>query len=250
MKKIVASGKTIEEAVQSGLSQLQVARDRVAVNVLEQPSKGLFGLFGVRAAKVELLLDDEPTAAAAAADAPVAAAEASPPVEHLPEAAAEAGTQSKDEADSVEAAIAAAERFLADVTDSMGLPVTIHRRRTRDGLLLELAGSGDMGMVIGRRGQTLDALQYLANIVANRQSDSHIRIVLDAEDFRERRRKTLEDLSDRLAGRVVRTGKEVVLEPMPPQERKVIHSKLQHHPRVKTMSKGDEPNRRVVISLK
>ena len=77
-----------------------------------------------------------------------------------------------------------------------------------------------------------------------------MRILLDAEDFRERRRKTLEELSERLARRVVRTGKEIVLEPMTPQERKVIHSALQHHPKVKTFSKGDEPNRRVVITLK
>lgn len=105
-------------------------------------------------------------------------------------------------------------------------------------------------MLIGRRGGTLDALQYLVNIVANRYSDSHLRIVLDAEDFRERRRKTLEELSDRLAGRVIRTRKEVVLEPMTPHERKVIHSQLQNHPKVRTFSKGDEPNRRVVIALK
>jgi spoIIIJ-associated protein len=90
----------------------------------------------------------------------------------------------------------------------------------------------------------------LVNIVANRYASSHLRIVLDAEDFRERRRKTLEDLSDRLAGRVIRTRKEVVLEPMAPHERKVIHSQLQHHPKVKTFSRGDEPNRRVVITLR
>jgi spoIIIJ-associated protein len=113
-----------------------------------------------------------------------------------------------------------------------------------------VSGSGDLGMLIGRRGQTLDALQYLVNIVANRYASSHLRIVLDAEDFRERRRKTLEDLSDRLAGRVIRTRKEVVLEPMAPHERKVIHSQLQHHPKVKTFSRGDEPNRRVVITLR
>jgi spoIIIJ-associated protein len=132
----------------------------------------------------------------------------------------------------------------------MGLQVDIGRRQTREGTLLAVSGSGDLGMLIGRRGQTLDALQYLVNIVANRYASSHLRIVLDAEDFRERRRKTLEDLSDRLAGRVIRTRKEVVLEPMAPHERKVIHSQLQHHPKVKTFSRGDEPNRRVVITLR
>jgi spoIIIJ-associated protein len=104
--------------------------------------------------------------------------------------------------------------------------------------------------LIGRRGQTLDALQYLTNIVANRFSTSHVRIVLDAEQFRERRRQTLEQLSERLASRVIRSKKEVVLEPMSPQERKVIHSHLQDHPSVKTYSKGEEPNRRVVIVMR
>jgi spoIIIJ-associated protein len=206
MKKIVASGKTIEDAVRAGLVQLQVTEDRVTTTVLEQPSKGFLGLFGVKEAKVELELIPDP--------------------------------------------LLEAEQFVREVAGTMGLQVDIGRRQTREGTLLAVSGSGDLGMLIGRRGQTLDALQYLVNIVANRYASSHLRIVLDAEDFRERRRKTLEDLSDRLAGRVIRTRKEVVLEPMAPHERKVIHSQLQHHPKVKTFSRGDEPNRRVVITLR
>jgi spoIIIJ-associated protein len=206
MKKIVASGKTVEDAVRNGLSQLQVTEDRVKQVVLEQPTKGFFGLFGAKEAKVELELIPDP--------------------------------------------MLEAEQFLREVAGTMGLQVNIDRKQTREGTHLAVSGSGDLGMLIGRRGQTLDALQYLVNIVANRYSDSHLRIVLDAEDFRERRRKTLADLSDRLAGRVIRTRKEVVLEPMSPHERKVIHSQLQNHPKVKTFSKGDEPNRRVVIALR
>ncbi|MGO4545037.1 RNA-binding cell elongation regulator Jag/EloR [Paenibacillus sp. 2TAB23] len=206
MKKIIASGKTVEDAVRNGLSQLQVTEDRVKQVVLEQPTKGFFGLFGAKEAKVELELIPDP--------------------------------------------MLEAEQFLREVAGTMGLQVNIDRKQTREGTHLSVTGSGDLGMLIGRRGQTLDALQYLVNIVANRYSDSHLRIVLDAEDFRERRRKTLADLSDRLAGRVIRTRKEVVLEPMSPHERKVIHSQLQNHPKVKTFSKGDEPNRRVVIALR
>ncbi|MUT68384.1 RNA-binding cell elongation regulator Jag/EloR [Paenibacillus sp. NEAU-GSW1] len=208
MKKIVASGKTIEDAVRSGLATLNVTEDRVKVAVLEQPAKGLFGLglIGVKEAKVELELIPDPTNEAV--------------------------------------------QFLREVASTMGLTVAVEQKQTREGTQLSISGSGELGMLIGRRGQTLDALQYLVNIVANRFSDSHLRIVLDAEDFRERRRKTLEELSERLAGRVIRTRKEVVLEPMSPHERKVIHSQLQNHPKVKTYSKGDEPNRRVVIALK
>ncbi|GIP18443.1 Jag protein [Paenibacillus montaniterrae] len=206
MTKIVASGKTIEDAVRNGLAQLQVTEDRVKVVVVEQPAKGFLGLIGSKDAKVELELIPDP----------------------------------KEEA----------ERFIIDVAKAMGLDVQLAWSETKDGFQLSISCSGDLGMLIGRRGQTLDALQYLVTIVANRYSDSHIRIVLDAENFRERRRKTLEELSERLAGRVIRTRKEIVLEPMMPHERKVIHSQLQSHPKVRTFSQGDEPNRRVVIALK
>jgi len=205
MKKIVAVGKTIEEAVKSGLKQLNTTEDRVKVTVLEQPSKGFFGLLGAKDAKVELELIPDPV---------------------------------QDTID-----------FLHDVFHAMQLTVTIDRHEDDDAVLLNLQGP-DIGILIGRRGQTLDALQYLANIVANRYASSHMRIVLDAENFRERRKKTLEDLSMRLASRVVRTKKEVVLEPMSPQERKIIHSRLQNHPMVKTYSKGEEPYRRIVICMK
>jgi spoIIIJ-associated protein len=154
------------------------------------------------------------------------------------------------EADDIDKAAEAAERFLREVAEAMGVSIEIRRSVTRDGVLLSMSGGGDMGLIIGRRGQTLDALQYLANVVAGRRSRGHVRILLDAENFRERRRKTLEELSERLARRVVRTGKEIVLEPMTPQERKVIHTALQNHPKVKTFSKGEEPNRRVVITPK
>ncbi|WP_020620977.1 RNA-binding cell elongation regulator Jag/EloR [Paenibacillus daejeonensis] len=206
MKKLVASGKTVEDAVHNGLSQLQLTEDRVRITVLEQPSKGLFGWFGAKDAQVEL--------------------------EAIPDPAEEA------------------ERFLREVARAMGIDVSVEYQKTREGLVLAMSGGDELGMMIGRRGQTLDALQYLANIVANRYTDSHFRLVLDAENFRQRRRKTLEDLADRLAGRVIRTRKEVVLEPMSAHERKVIHSRLQQHDRVRTHSKGDEPHRRVVIALK
>lgn len=195
----------MEEAVRSGLNQLGVKEDRVKVSILEQPSKGLFGLIGAKNAKVELEL--------------------------LPDAEEEAVN------------------FLHEVTEAMGLKVQIERKSDREQTSLHLTGD-DLGILIGRRGQTLDALQYLVNIAANRYSDRHLRIVLDAEQFRERRRQTLESLSDRMAGRVIRTKKDVVLEPMSSQERKIIHARLQSHPQVRTYSQGDEPHRCIVIALK
>lgn len=205
MNKVIGTGKTIEDAIGQGLKQLNVTQDRVKVTVLEQPAKGLFGLFGVKEAKVEL--------------------------EKIPDPIEEA------------------ESFLKNVCQTMNLDVTVERITGHEGTVLNLTGS-ELGILIGRRGQTLDALQYLVNIVTNKFSDSHLRIVLDAENFRARRRKTLEDLSSRLAQKVIKTRKEVVLEPMSPQERKIIHSYLQNHSVVKTYSKGEEPNRRVVISLR
>lgn len=205
MKKIVVKGKTIEEAVKKGISELETDEEKVIVRVLEQPSKGLFGLIGAKEAVVELELKIDP----------------------------------------VEQAMI----FLDDMFAAMSAKVSVAKSETQDGTLLDLSGD-ELGMLIGRRGQTIDALQYLVNIVANRHSDSHIRIILDAENFRERRRKTLEQLSMRLANQVIRTRKEVILEPMSPQERKIIHSQLQEHPKVRTFSKGDEPNRRIVIALR
>lgn len=143
-----------------------------------------------------------------------------------------------------------ARQLLHDVTDAMNLQAVIAEGRDGDGNVVFKLSGADMGMVIGRRGQTLDALQYLLNVVANRHSKEHIRIVLDAEDFRERRKKTLERLADRLAGKVIKTHREVLLEPMSPQERRIIHSYLSDHPNVKTYSKGEEPNRRIVIAPK
>ncbi|GIO69302.1 RNA-binding cell elongation regulator Jag/EloR [Paenibacillus sp. FSL M7-1455] len=236
MSKVVVSGKTVEEAVRQGLAQLGVSQDRVSVNIVTQPSKGFLGLIGVKEAKVELTLLPEPEPETI----PVETAASLPLDPAEPEA-----EQTNADPDPYEEAV----RFIQDVGKSMGLDVTVDVQHAKDVTTLHIFGP-DLGLIIGRRGQTLDALQYLANIVANRYSGSYIRIVLDAENFRERRKKTLEELADRLAGRVIRSGKEVVLEPMSPQERKVIHAKLQDHPQVKTFSKGEEPNRRIVITLK
>lgn len=205
MKKVTVTGKSIEEAVQSGLDQLQATREQVNIVVLEQPSKGLFGLIGSKDAKVEIELLPDP--------------------------------------------ISEAIHFLKEVTATMSLHVEIERQDVDQAVKLNMSGK-DLGLIIGRRGQTLDALQYLVNIVANRASDTHVKVVLDAENFRERREQTLIQLANRLANRVSKTGKDVTLEPMSPHERKIIHSELQNNPKVKTYSKGEEPNRRIVITLK
>jgi|SRR5690625_3207581 len=146
-------------------------------------------------------------------------------------------------------ALEEAEAFLSKVLTKMNLDITIEKEQHEEHAILNMIG-GELGIVIGRRGQTLDALQYLVNIVANRRAEAHYRIILDAENFRQRRKETLENLALRLAKKVIRSGKETVLEPMSPADRKVIHMKLQNDDRVVTYSRGTEPNRRIVIDTK
>ncbi|WNF37148.1 RNA-binding cell elongation regulator Jag/EloR [Bacillaceae bacterium IKA-2] len=203
MKKITVSGKTVDEAVQSALEQLTTTRERVSIQVLEEPRKGFLGLIGVKPAVVE--------------------------VEIQPDAAEEAV------------------KFLSDVTNKIGVSIKIKQETTKEGILLDLSGEG-IGMLIGKRGQTLDSLQYLVNLVANRYSEHYIRIVLDAENYRDRRKESLEQLAKRLGNKAVRTRKEVILEPMNALERKIIHTALQDIKGVRTYSEGTEPNRRIVVA--
>lgn len=203
MKKITVSGKTVDVAVQSALEQLNTTRDKVSIQVIEEPQKGFLGLIGAKPAVVE--------------------------VEIQPDAEEEAI------------------KFLQDVTSKMGITVKIIQRETKEGLLFDLSGEG-IGILIGKRGQTLDSLQYLVNLVANRYSEAYIRIVLDAENYRDRRKEALEQLAKRLGNKAVRTRKEVILEPMNALERKIIHTALQEIKGVKTYSEGVEPNRRIVVA--
>lgn len=205
MNKITVTAKTVEEAVEKGLKELNTTRDRVEIRVIEQPSRGLLGLIGAKDAKVELERIFNP----------------------------------------VEEAIS----FLNDVLEVMVPGAKVETRHEEDYLVFDISGE-QLGLIIGKRGQTLDSLQYLVNLVANRYSDQYMKIVLDAENYREKRKKTLEDLADRLAEKVIRTQRSVRLEPMSALERKIIHTRLQNHTGVNTYSKGEEPNRFVVIDLK
>jgi spoIIIJ-associated protein len=142
-----------------------------------------------------------------------------------------------------------AREFLDKVTRSMGLSVTIDAASGEDGINIDLRGE-DLGLLIGKHGQTLDALQYLTNLASQREGCERTRIMIDVEDYRKRRADTLEQLALRLADRVKRSGDRVILEPMTPHERKIIHMSLQSDPQVETYSEGQEPFRRVVIAAR
>ena len=142
-----------------------------------------------------------------------------------------------------------AQRFLMDVTDRMGVKVDVYVDDSReDNLYIHMVGD-TLGILIGRRGETLDALQYLTSLQVNKGREGYIRVTLDTENYRAKREDSLRRLAQRMANRAQKTGRKVVLEPMNPYERRVLHTALQNHPAVTTHSEGEEPNRRVVILL-
>lgn len=139
--------------------------------------------------------------------------------------------------------------FLSRVFDAMGLEVEISAREEDDTIYADMSGE-NMGLVIGKRGDTLDALQYLTSLIVNHETEDRMRVILDTENYREKRRQALVALANRLADKVARTGRKHTLEPMNPYERRIIHSCLQPDERVTTFSIDEEPRRRVVISPK
>lgn len=143
----------------------------------------------------------------------------------------------------------AAYEYLDKLTRLMGVPVKIYVAEGEGSMSISMMGD-TLGILIGRRGDTLDALQYLTSLEVNRDRDEYIRVSLDTEHYRAKREESLTKLAMRMAERAVKSGRKVVLEPMNPYERRVLHATLQDHPQVQTHSEGDEPNRRVVITLK
>ncbi|MBQ3291366.1 MAG: protein jag [Mogibacterium sp.] len=141
------------------------------------------------------------------------------------------------------------EAFLRDIAEQMGIDLKFSVKAGEELVFVEITGK-DTGTIIGKRGATLDAVQCLASYVVNKDNGKYIRVILDAENYRSKREKTLVSLANRLAGKVERTRRSVTLEPMNPYERKVIHCTLQTHPKVKTRSEGKDPYRRVIIEMK
>lgn len=264
-------GKTIEDALNKALIDLQVSRDDVDYRVIEQPSKGFFGLIGGRPAKIEVSLREKAVADtvasaatenSASASATASSATTTASEESATAAEAEGATATAPRAEVAEATsvatdapdeserLAIAEQFLRDVFAAMHIEVAIERSESVEGTVYGLVGD-NLGILIGKHGQTLDSLQYLANLAANRGADGErVRVILDIENYRARREETLVRLAGHLAEKACRIGQEVHLEPMNRHERKIIHMALQDNRRVSTFSAGDEPRRYVVIAPK
>jgi len=197
------TGKTIDEAVEKALTELRVSRDEVEVEILEQPSKGLFGFLGSKPGKVKVSVIENPSLKA--------------------------------------------NDLLEKVLDVMDLEVEIDVKQDEHGIFISMQGP-DLGILIGRRGETLDALQYLVNLSSNKDQEHKQRIILDVEGYRKRREETLRGLAIKLAEKAKQKGRNVVLEPMNSQERRIIHTTLQSRNDIYTFSEGEDPYRKIVIS--
>ena len=253
MDYIEVSAKTIEEATSQATAQIE-SQGRVvtSVKVLEEPSKGFLG-FGKKDALVRVYFEET------AVENTVITEEVVQVVESVTETTVNTVETVENEISVVvEDGITKAEQdfiadtgkeFLLGMFGKMGLSVQIEKLTTKDKITFQVHGE-DLGILIGKHGQTLDAIQYLTNLVANKEVRRRCQIVVDVENYRSRREETLIQLAHRLGAKVRRTRQKIALEPMNAFERKIIHLALQNEKNIKTDSEGQEPYRHIVIYYK
>ena len=258
---IRVSAKTVDDAITEALIQLGVTSDRLEYEVIEKGSAGFLGI-GMKQAVIEARRKPEPKEEKIeepVVEEPVKAepkkVEADEPQKAAFEKAVEKEVKEevKKETKLVEVqpqTIEAVEDFLKNTMKAMDMEVELKTEIDQDGALCVDMSGEHMGILIGKRGQTLDSLQYLANRVANKHQEGYVRVKLDTENYRARREETLRHLAKNIAHKVKRNRRPVALEPMNPYERRIIHSALQSDPYVMTHSEGEEPFRKVVITLK
>ena len=250
IKYLEKTGKTEDEAIAAALSELGLERDDVSVEIVERAKSGFLGI-GASPARVRVSWEsdepeEEPVAVAAAEQEAATAAYAKKP-EAETSVAVPAETPAAAPADEP-AEYAAVRSFLSGLLERMGVDAVITlTEREGGGILADLSGPG-MGAVIGRRGETLDAIQHLTNYAVNHDNDKHLRISVDAENYRAKREESLVHLAEKMAQKAIKYKRSMALEPMNSYERHVIHMALQNYEGVTTASTGTEPNRRVVVS--
>ena len=260
---------TVEEALAQGLAQLGLPADAVSVEVLDAGNKGLFGLGG-RQVRVRLTVNpppgSEPVMPAPAVEKPKAVyppkAEkpaSRPEKEAAPVKRVESKkTESAPKAESVshehDPILDKTEAMISKLLFHMGMEaqVSAHYGESRDDrhpIMVDIRG-GDLGVLIGRRGETLNAFQYVASLMVGKETQEFIQLIVDVEGHRDRRERQLRQLARRMAEQVIKSGRKLTLEPMSAAERRIIHMELREHPAVMTQSTGEEPHRKVVIMLK
>ena len=233
---VISEGSTTNEAIENGLKILKVSKDMVNVKVLETEKKSFFSILAPRVVKVELTLKDEKELAQISKNDKSKQVYVKKEIKDI--------TPEK-----LEQAEKNVNIFFESIINKLGNNINYSIGKKPNGLEISLSGD-DAGFLIGYRGETMYAFQSIISTIANKGIDEKIRVWLDIEGYKEKREKTLQDLANRIARTVERTRKSVTLEPMQAYERKIIHSVLQDSKTVKTESIGEEPRRRVVISLK
>lgn len=224
-KSIISEGKTTNEAIEKGLKELKLPRDMVEIKVLENEDKrSFFSILAPRVVKVEMTVKENKTEKKVKKDIHMSDEEQDKATENL-------------------------ENFLKEFVKELPENIEYSIEKTDKAIKVNLFNK-DLGYLIGYRGETLYALQNILSAVASKGIKGKIRVILDIEGYKAKREKTLEDLAEKVAKTVIKTRKTVKLEPMRAYERKIIHSKLQGNTKVETVSVGEEPHRRIVISLK
>lgn len=227
-KTIISEGKTTNEAIEKGLKELRVSKDKVEIKVLENEEKrSFFSILTPRVVKVEMKLKEE--------------------VHEKKEIKTKKIIElSKEEQNKAEENV---RTFMEELLKELPEETKYNIIKNEQGLNIEILNK-NLGFLIGYRGETLYAFQNILSAIAGKGIDKKVRVILDIEGYKEKREKTLEELAQKVAKTVIRTRKPVKLEPMQAYERKIIHSALQQNSKVETESFGEEPNRRIVVSLK
>ena len=277
MEYMEFTAKTVNDAITEACTHFTVASDSLDIQVVEEGSSGFLGIGSKSAVikarikeeneeeesvlaeevKEEKKIEKEIVKEEKKAEKEAAKEEKKAEKEAVKEIKAEVKEEVKEEKKKEKLVVNAKEiedksvTFLKDVLHAMDLAAVVEAEYNEEEEVLEINLIGeDMGILIGKRGQTLDSLQYLVSLVVNKDVNGYIRVKVDTENYRSRRKATLENLARNIAAKVKRTRRPVSLEPMNPYERRIIHSALQNDKYVTTHSEGEEPNRRVVVTLK
>lgn len=233
LKSIVSEGKTTNEAIEKGLKELKVSKNMVDIKVLEEGKRSFFDILAPRVVKVELTVKENYE-----------------PVKEITMEKKEKNEEKNIDPIDLENAKNSITDFLKELLEKISDKKFEYSVEIKEQNIEVTINGEDSGFLIGYRGDVLNSLQTIMSSIANKNSNSRIKVILDIENYRNKRKETLENLAVKVSKTVSKTGKSITLEPMGAYERKIIHSKLQESKYVTTHSIGEEPNRRIVISKK
>jgi spoIIIJ-associated protein len=231
MTSLEIEGKTVDEAIKAACDQLNVPREKLEIEILQVGSAGIFGIMGARKAKIRATLREESPAAVPMGKEEITAMEGG-----------EAPTTEKGEAPDLDEIRALTQGIL----DRMGLETSVTVKQEKDTVHVRVEGEKS-GLLIGRRGQTLEALQYLLTLMVNRKGSGKVRLLLDSGGYRNRRKEYLEKLALRMGAKAKQTGKPVVINPLNAHDRRIVHLALEKDKTLKTVSRGEGPMKKIVI---